>query len=61
LHVELDSELGVIRVDGVTISLALLKTLANPDNTRTYRMRRDGDVVTVEATRGKQHETKLLL
>lgn len=45
--VELDSVEEVITVDGVKISLALLKCLANPDPNRTYRLTRRGNDVTV--------------
>lgn len=45
--VEFDAATATITVDGVKISLALLRTFANPDPRQTYRFIRSGDVVTV--------------
>lgn len=39
--------LNFIEVDGVKISLLLLKMLANPNPERLYSMRRDGNNVIV--------------
>ena len=48
MKVELDSILNLLTVDGVRISLDCLKTLANPDESKLYRMKREGDTVVVE-------------
>lgn len=47
MTIEIDTEQEIITVDGVKISLQLLKTFANPDPTKLFAMKRDGDVVTV--------------
>jgi hypothetical protein len=48
VKVDLDSHTGVITIDGLMISLELLKALANPDPSKLYRMRREGEVTIVE-------------
>lgn len=47
MRVELDMGAGIITVDGVRISLDLLKHLANPDPKQFYSMIRTKDEVTV--------------
>ena len=49
MKILLDSTDETITVDGVKISLFLLRALANPDPKRLYRLVREGDVVTVTA------------
>jgi hypothetical protein len=44
---EFDGDRNTITVDGVVISLEVLRTLANPDPRVTYRMERTGNVVTI--------------
>lgn len=39
--------LNIITVDGIKITLDLLRSLANPDPTLLYRMKRDGDTTVV--------------
>lgn len=48
MRVELDAQAQTITVDGVAISLDLLKALANPKPERVFRLTRAGDVVTAE-------------
>ncbi|MFL6314802.1 MAG: hypothetical protein ACJ71W_22075 [Terriglobales bacterium] len=48
MKVELDSHTGVLTIDGLMIQLDLLKVLANPDPSKLYRMRREGEVTIVE-------------
>lgn len=49
MKIELDGEDNTITVDGVRMSLELLRLLANPDAKRFYSLVRKGDVVTVQA------------
>jgi hypothetical protein len=48
MRIELDAQTEILTLDGVKISLELLKNLANPDPSKLYRMTRKGDVVTVQ-------------
>jgi hypothetical protein len=45
----LDSELQTLELDGISIHFDLLRSLANPDSERFYRLVRDGDIVTVQS------------
>lgn len=47
MQIDFDGEKNTITVDGVTISLESLKTIVNPDASRTYRFVRIQNVVTV--------------
>ena len=47
MYIEIDSELGIIIVDNVTISLEVLKTLCQPDPRKTYQIKRVGNDVTL--------------
>jgi hypothetical protein len=52
VKIELDSYTNIITVDGVKISLEILKTLANPSYDKYYQFARSGDVVWItESTR----------
>jgi len=53
MRIEIDGEADVITVDGLRISLDVLRVLANPDVKQTYRFERQGDSTTVTVvTRG---------
>jgi hypothetical protein len=43
----IDSSTQTITVDGIVISLSLLKDLANPDDMSLYAIKREGDTVTM--------------
>jgi len=45
MKISIDSATEIITVDGVQISLALLKSVANPEPDFIYTMVRKGDVV----------------
>lgn len=49
MQIELDAQTEILTVDGVKISLDLLKSLANPDPHKVFHMTREGDVVTIQA------------
>lgn len=49
MEIDFDHAAETITVDGVKISLELLRSFANPDEKRFYRMARHGDIVTVES------------
>ena len=49
MRVEFDSERQSVNVDGVEISLDVLRMMADPNKERFYRLVRIGDMVNVEA------------
>lgn len=51
MKVEIDSQRQTITVDGVVISLELLRCFANPDPAKLYQFVRKDDCVTVQTFR----------
>jgi hypothetical protein len=47
MKIEFDGELNMMDVDGVSISLEVLKRLSNPDANFFYQFERSGDLVIV--------------
>jgi len=48
MQIEIDTEARILKIDGVRISLDLLKNLAEPNPHRLYHIVRRGDVVSVD-------------
>jgi hypothetical protein len=60
MRIEIDSVDGVIEVDGVKISLDLLKHFAHPDPKKFYQLERLGETVTVTTLAPADLQRKLM-
>ena len=48
MRIEIDTEAGILEIDGIKISLDLLRNLAEPNPHRLYHIVRRGDVVSID-------------